>query len=236
MASYPITNAPVNFDMQTFRSISDNYDSLAKSCRYAVVFRPQGSKIFQQGYLNLVSDLTYLCEIAEFPGRGMNLLSQVRYYGPNMSFPTQTVYDTINFTFLCRNSMLERQFFDDWMQYINPIQTFDFNYRDDYISEVDIIQFNDRVAEYNEGPRPEYAITLHEAYPTLVNPQGVSWADQDFQRLTVNFTFTKWSRRGLDNLTRGTADQNGYNFNLVAGSSSVERENRPFDPSTKNQY
>ena len=186
-----IINAPANLTMIDFRAISDDYGGLVRSCRFAIRLNPIGSKIRE--YESFCRDFTYLCEIAEMPGRGfMNL--DVRYYGPSHKLPFQSTYEDINFTFLCRAESVERQFFDDWMYEINPINSFDFNYRDDYRSEIDIFQFSEST-EDGKDPYATYAVTLHNAYPLLLNPQPMTWGDAQFQRLVVSFTYTHWSRR-----------------------------------------
>lgn len=196
MASFTIQNAPEYLTMNDFRAVSDDYGGLIKSCKFAVRIVPQGEYISNYG--DFAKNLTYLCEVAEMPGRGfMNL--DVRYYGPNQKLPFQTTYEDMTLTFLCRAESIERQFFDDWMLVINPISTFDFNYRDDYASEITIYQFAD-FSEYegDDHPIASYYITLHNAYPILINPQPMTWADDQFQRLSVSFTYTHWSRKGYD--------------------------------------
>ena len=196
MASYNIENAPVNLTMLDFRAISDDYGGLIRSCRFAVRINPVGSKIVE--YSSFCRDFTYLCEIAEMPGRGfMNI--DVRYYGPSHKLPFQTTYEDINLTFLCRSDSIEREFFDNWLYEINPINNFDFNYRDEYRSEIDIFQFAETSFEDSEDePSATYAITLHNAFPILLNPQPMTWGDAQFQRLVVSFTYTHWSRKGYD--------------------------------------
>lgn len=216
MATIPITGAPENLTMEDFKAISEDYGGLVRACRFAAVIRPTGR--FITSLSNVVEDLTYLCEVAEMPGRGfMNV--DLRYYGPNFKLPFQSQYEDMNMTFLCRTTSLERQFFDDWMLVINPVNTWDFNYRDDYRSEIDIFQFGEFGVEDQDsaGPEAVYRFTLHNAYPVLVNPQPVTWADADqFQRLIVSFTYTHWSRKGLDPEPSVT-DPN--NVELVRGRS-----------------
>lgn len=211
MASVPIQNAPTNLTMIDFRAISDDFGGLAKTHRFAARIRPQGR--FLLPHLNLMRDLTYLCEVGELPGRGA-ALADVRYYGPNQKLPFQTVYEDITLNFLCRTASLEREFFDDWMNYVNPPNTWDFNYRDDYSSMIDVFQFS----EYPDGPfgpTAEYAITMHNAYPILVASQPMTWQDDIFQRVIVTFTYTHWERIGLDPVPR--MGPGGYSFNLVEG-------------------
>lgn len=213
MASINIENAPTALDMQTFRAISASYGSLAKSCRFAVKITPTGiSNPLTQYVSTMFRDLVYLCEVAEFPGRGFQNVD-LRYYGPNFKMPFQSTYEDINLTFLCRAQSLERQLFDDWMDLINPITSYDFNYRDDYASQIDIYQFSEFKAEGSTvGPSAEYMFTLKDAWPVLVNPQPVTWADDQFLRLGVTFTYTKWSRGNLEVPTTGTSGS----WNLLA--------------------
>jgi hypothetical protein len=196
MPSFNITDAPEYLTMNDFRAVSDDYGGLIKSCKFAVRIVPQGEYISNYG--DFARNLTYLCEIAEMPGRGFMSLD-VRYYGPNQKLPFQTTYEDMTLTFLCRAESIERQFFDDWMLVINPTNTFDFNYRDDYKSEITIYQFAD-FSEYEDDDHPiaSYCITLHNAYPILLNPQPMTWADDQFQRLSVSFTYTHWSRKRYD--------------------------------------
>jgi hypothetical protein len=196
MASFDISDPPQNLTMNDFRAISDDYGGLVKTCRFAVRLLPTGSLL--QGYSSFCRDFTYLCEIAEMPGRGfMNL--DIRYYGPSHKLPFQTTYEDMNLTFLCRSDSIERQFFDDWMYHVNPTNTFDFNYRDEYRAQIEIYQFADYSEdEYDSAPEATYCITVHNAYPILINPQPMTWGDAQFQRVVVSFTYTHWSRKNRD--------------------------------------
>ena len=195
--SYP--NSPKRLGMNDALAIMNKYGGLTKSCRFAVRISPpkfltssQSSSISK----NIIGDLTYLCEAVEMPGRGF-VNADVRYYGPNQKLPMLTQYEDTTMTFLCRVESYERQFFDDWMQNINPTNSFNFNYRDQYETEIEIMQF----AEYgssNNTPKEVYRIKLLNAYPLLVNPQPMTWADDQLMRLAVTFTYHKWRRPGID--------------------------------------
>ncbi|NDB87225.1 MAG: hypothetical protein EB127_31770, partial [Alphaproteobacteria bacterium] len=137
MASFFIPNAPVeNLSMSNFLSYSNKFGGLGKSCRFLAKIQPVGGLAVALNRNTIVNDLMYLCEATEFPGRTMNNI-EVRYYGPSFKLPVNTsMYDDINMTFMTRSDSYEREFFDDWMNVINPISTFDFSYRDDYRSDI----------------------------------------------------------------------------------------------------
>lgn len=224
-------NAPQRLSMQDFRSVSDRYQGLAKSCRYLVVIRPNGKLNIQYG--GFARDLTYLCESGEIPGRSfMNM--DVKYYGPNQKLPFQVQYEDMNLTFLCRTQSLERRFFDDWMSLINPIDTWNFNYREDYQCDIDIYQYGEspnftqsivgaflpEILGPQFSAQPQYWITVHNAYPLNLYLQQSTWTDDQFQRLVTTFTYTHWSRKNLDVPSRPQIWQNGYTPDVIESGST----------------
>lgn len=198
MPSYNIQNAPQNLTMNDVKSISSKYEGLVKSSRYAIRIVPVGDLLISLNYGTFLNDFTYLSDSTEIPGRAFMSIDN-RYYGPNFKLPFQSAYEDIAITFLCRTQSLERQFFDDWMEIINPTNLWDFNYRDSYRAKIEVFQ----LAMHGENkqstaPKAVYKWSIWDAYPIIVNPQPVTWADDNIQRLTVSFTYTKWTREGRD--------------------------------------
>lgn len=125
-----------------------------------------------------------LCDSAEFPTRAFNA-DEVRYYGPNFKLPYQSSYIDVTLSFLCRSEMREKEMFDTWMEVINPKSTYDFSYRKTYATDIDIYQ-------YTELGDPSYKVTLRHAYPLNVNAMPLNWAEDNFQRVQVQFAYTDW--------------------------------------------
>ena len=126
-----------DLSMGRFRSVLDTGGSVAKGCRYIVAIKPPTTiKSFPR-------ELHYLCEAAEFPGRGFSVV-QTRYYGPSQMFPVNSEYQPINLSFICRSDSQERRFFDDWLDVINPVDNFNFEYPEKYYSQIEVYQY----AEY----------------------------------------------------------------------------------------
>lgn len=197
MASVKFPNTITELDMQKFRSISGMAGGPAKSNRFLVEITG-GPAIIRDATLpdqriqnSTLSDLSFLCEAAELPGRGF-MSTDIRYYGPNFKAPYQSVYEDLNLTFICRDEFMERELFDDWMNIINPIRSFNFSYKDDYTCQIRLHQFSDLANE------SKYTFTFEKAYPILISPQPATWADDNFHRLTVSFTYVRWYREGLD--------------------------------------
>lgn len=203
MASFSISNPPANLTMLDFRSRLDNLGAPAKQCRYFVRIIPVGvnNKLTQLGYNYLLNDLSYLCESTELPGRAFEV-SEARYYGPGIAFPYNAKYSQeLSMSFLTRSDGYERQIFDDWLSIINPTNNFNFEYAENYYSTIDVFQLSeapDPNGSAPTAPKATYMWSLRNAWPATVNPQPVTWADNDVLRLSVSFIYQYWVRPGRD--------------------------------------
>jgi hypothetical protein len=188
MANVNQSNIPSTLSMMNFIAAADSAGQFAKNCRFVV--RIQAPPAVG----DTPADLHLMCESVEFPGRGFNV-TEARYYGPNQAFPNNTMYNTSNMSFICRSNSPERFFFDEWMEFISPTTTFNFSYPQEYWSTIQIYQLAEYgVATTSRAPKATYGWTLHKAWPTLVAPQQVAWADNDILRLQVTFSYKYWDR------------------------------------------
>lgn len=132
--------------------------------------------------------LALQCESTELPGRSL-AVQDVKIYGPTFKVPVQTVYNDISFTFLCTNEFYERKLFDRWLEAIHPSDTNNLRYAKSdstrYLTNVKIIQYDDFIKQI-------YAVELIDAFPYVITPQAVSWAEDGFHRLTVQFAYQKY--------------------------------------------
>jgi hypothetical protein len=185
-------NPPSNLNLNHFMSRLNELGNVAQSCRFAVQFSPVSRNL-------PANDLIYVCDSVEFPGRGFDV-TEVRYYGPSQVFPNNSMYQQANFSFICRQRSVERKFFDDWMDIINPPTSFNFEYAANYYSTVKIYQLANYSSKNSQTQGAVtsgdviYGWTLRKAYPILVVPQQVTWADNDILRLQVTFTYKYWDR------------------------------------------
>jgi hypothetical protein len=181
MASF-IPNAPDDpSDLNAYRATVA--DGFAKVCRFGVrLGRPA---LMTASIVNsMLRDMTLLCEAAEYSGKGLQTVD-ARYYGPQQKFPFNIQFNDLNLTILMRRDMQERLFFDYWMNLINPSNSYDFNYRDDYSCPVEIFAFD-------ETGEAVYYQKLDKAYPIQVSPTQTMMADDQIARLTVTLTFVRW--------------------------------------------
>jgi hypothetical protein len=212
--------SPAELDMLLVKAVSDAYGGLARSARFMARIVPGSSttKSFVNRNSGVARQLSYLCESAEFPSRGL-VSTEIRYYGPDVKFPYKTQYEDLNLIFLCRNEFLERDFFDSWMETINPSNTYDFSYKDDYTCQIELFQLGESIiTDGNTGNNlARYKFTFEKAYPININAQPVTWADDNYHRLQVTFTFTRWRREELD-----SQDINSY-YNRLVNDAETDR-------------
>jgi hypothetical protein len=165
-------------------------NDFAQSNRFRVLF----GAVPAMGNFNSFKNLTFYCEAAEFPGRSFQVTDQ-KIYGPTLKNPVVTQYSEITLSLYCDKKMNQKKFFDDWMNAVNPMANsgFDFNYRNDYITEVTIQQFSGlkRSAD-DETLVPTYSCRLYEAYPTNVAALNATWADDNFHRVSVTLAYRYW--------------------------------------------
>jgi hypothetical protein len=128
--------------------------------------------------------LTLRCENAELPGRTLST-AQMKIYGAEESFPYQTTFSDITLTFIVGDDMRERNLFDGWLDWINPTVTYDFQYKQNYVSDITITQ-------YNLQNRPSYSVTLKDAFPTAINAMDLDWSSDAYHKLNVTFAYTSW--------------------------------------------
>ena len=185
--------------------ISSFTDELAKPSRFKV-------KLNIPLALNGIIDtrtLSLRCENASLPGRTLSTLDH-RIYGPTEKYPYQTAYEDIALTFIVTSSMIEKTLFDNWLEYINPSQNWNFEFKKNYSVDLYITQYDQ---SDNEMP----VVKLHEAFPVGVNPLELDWSnDSTYHKLTVNFAYTYWEIESTAQPSQAVSLTKNSPFNLAA--------------------
>ena len=154
------------------------------------VFGKQGEQDEQARSSNpsVTRYLALQCESAELPGKTLQT-ADVKIYGPTFKVPYQTQYGDTSFTFLCTNDFFERKLFDRWTEAIMPSDTNNLRFPKGqstrYMTNIKIIQ-------YDEFIKQIYAVELIDAFPIGISPQSLSWSDENFHRLQIQFAYQKY--------------------------------------------
>ena len=171
----------LNFPNSIFSDVSDAIGS---------AFGRQGSsdEYSRTSNSSMSRYLALQCEAAEIPGRTLQT-ADVKIYGPTFKVPYQSMYSDTTLTFICTNEFYERKLFDRWIEAIHPSDTNNLRFpKDDktrYMTNIKIIQ-------YDEFIKQIYAVELLDAYPIGVAPQALSWSEDGFHRLQVQFAYQKY--------------------------------------------
>lgn len=129
--------------------------------------------------------LSLRCESATLPGRSVSTFDH-RIYGPTEKMPYQSAYEDIVLTFICEDGLLEKSAFNSWMDLINPLESWDFEYKQNYVKDISILQ-------YDTAGNAVHEVTLYEAYPIAVNQLDLDWSsDAPYHKLSVVFAYTYW--------------------------------------------
>lgn len=192
--------------ISTFMSSFTKSLELARPSRFYVDFiipdavaKKSGKKSNGQGSVS--QRLNLRCETAELPGKSF-MTHDLKIYGPTEKFPYQHQYNDLNFTFIVSGDMLEKEIFDDWMDYISPpfipssqkTGTFDFKYKKStnineggYSTDVIIYQLD-------TDDNFKYSVKLQEAFPIAVNQLDLDWSSDGHHKLNVTFAYTYWTK------------------------------------------
>jgi hypothetical protein len=171
----------LNFPNSVFKDVSDAIGS---------AFGRQGEKdeYSRTSNSSVSRYLALQCEAAELPGRTLQT-ADVKIYGPPFKIPYNSQYGDTTLTFLCTNDFFERKLFDRWIDAINPSDTNNLRFpkgqSSRYMINIKIIQYDDFIKQI-------YAVELIDAFPIGVAPQSLSWSDDSFHRLSVQFAYQRY--------------------------------------------
>ena len=173
-----IMNAPNAF----FTDITDGINSLFGKEASTQDIQSRTSNASMSRYLALQ------CESAELPGKSL-MTTPVKIYGPEYKVPYQTQYGEMSLTFICTNEFYERKLFERWLESIMPSDTIILRFANGketrYLTNLKVIQ-------YDEFIKQIYAVELIDAFPVSIASQPLSWSEEGFHRVTVQFAYQKY--------------------------------------------
>jgi hypothetical protein len=147
-------------------------------------------------YRDTAKNLTFRCESTQFPSRTLATTEQKFGTNPTEKHAYHTTYNDIEMTFIVSEDMSERYFFDAWLELINPTASFDFNYRNNYITDFYVFQYDGAVS------KTTYSIVLFDAFPISVNQLDLDWSNDSYHKLSVTFAYRYWQIRDPKELAK----------------------------------
>lgn len=129
--------------------------------------------------------LSLRCENAVLPGRTI-ATTDLKIYGPAEKIPYQTSYEDVTLTFIVTGAMIEKTMFGAWLDYINPIDTWNFEFKNNYVADIQITQYDILDNEI-------HTVQLVEAFPIAMNQLDLDWSnDNAYHKLSVTFAYRYW--------------------------------------------
>lgn len=137
-----------------------------------------------RGTSEIIKDLHFFAETAEFPGTQI-LTQELRYYDMPAKFAYGKAHDELNITFRLDRDFQVKKLFDVWVNSIYDRETGNINYKNFYSGSLQIYQVM-------ENGVSSYAIELEDVFPTQIGQVSLGW-DQggSYSRLPVTFTFKR---------------------------------------------
>jgi hypothetical protein len=185
------------FNVQTLSS-SLNKSGLAKVSHFEVQITGKGNSALEESMMARI-------DTVDLPGRSlMTTEHKFTNIGPLNKVPYGGVtYGDLTMSIIMSEDMREKEYFENWQNSMVDTGAFEVNgtaqdfagratlskfgtkYFDDYYGTVTIRQ-------YGSAGDLKSIHTLNEAYPIIINPISMSWADEQFAKLSVTFAYRNY--------------------------------------------
>ena len=148
------------------------------------------------------------CSAISMPEREV-VMKETKHGGPPRKFAIDFKSAPINATFYTGKSLIERTYFELWQQAAFSMKSFNFNYYDNYVSDINIFQIGSSAGK-NERDAVTYAVKLFDCYPKVIGPIEYSYAANEIQTFQVTFEFRYWINYFIDRGGKVTLGQSDY--------------------------
>lgn len=219
------------FNADQFRQHFSKHLDFARTAKFEVrISAPETLKIDSR-------DLRFQCESSELPGYSLNTVDG-RYYGVAQPVASTASFSDITLTFICSGDLWEKRFFDQWLNFISPINNFNLSYKDSYVSpKIEILQFPEgpKSGNFTDRVQPSYRVALFNAFPISIGPMQLNWSDDGIHRLVVIFKYDYWLTKEIESANRGLRDFQKQTNQSPSGSIPQEVDGIPTNlPTTQN--
>ena len=138
---------------------------------------------------NIDNTFSFRCEKAELPGRTLATADDAVGGGPALKLPYDVTYNDITLSIICSDDMVERTFFEEWMDRIigrgGRSNAGLVSYYNDYALGVSL-----QVDQLNEQNKILFRYTLKDIYPTALTPMNATWEETNtYQRFGVTLAY-----------------------------------------------
>ena len=149
----------------------------------------------------IARDVQAFCSKITLPDRKMGTTDYKTGAGPTRNIVSDVTYSDFTATFYCDKMMVERNFFELWQQSAYNNQSYNYDYYDNYVGEIEIFQLGS-FTENQSGDDIAHAVCIEECYPTSVGTVELGFETGKNQICTIDVTFSyrQWSNYTIDNM------------------------------------
>ena len=135
-----------------------------------------------------IRSISLRCDSISLPGRNLSAMTDSNIYGPTREIVEGVTYaEDINIVFNGSSGLDERVFFENWQRQAFDEDTWDVQYYNDYVGEVEIYLLD-------KQEQRRYGLKLHEAFPKTIAGNDLSMGSSgEIIKISVGFAFRFWS-------------------------------------------
>lgn len=126
-----------------------------------------------------------LCDSVNMPGITI-ASSQQRIWGEVREMPYEAIFEPVNLSFYVDTNIGAKNLFEEWVQLVRNPESRSFNYYNSYITDIDIM-----VHPINDNETAVHTVTLHEAYPKILQAVNLDYSSKDVMKYSVTMNY-KW--------------------------------------------
>ena len=156
------------------------------------------------------------CSAIAMPERTVEM-KEVKHHGPAYKIAIDYKSADITATFYADKFLRERSYFELWQKAAFSNQSHNFNFYDNYVSDVNIFQLG-QFASRKERDDVTYAVKLFDCFPKTISAVEYSYENNAVQTFQVTFGFRYWINYFLDR--SGNIELGQPNFRDVTVKSS----------------
>lgn len=160
---------------------------LMQSNRFKVEFSLPPALVNAKNTYNYIGDLRTVlmfCDSVQLPGMSIST-QQARIYGEFREMPYERLFENINLSFYVDNSLDSKALFDSWINSIQDPVTRQFNYYNEYITDITIYVLDKQDKE-------RYKVKLYECYPKSVSSIQMDHSSKDVMKVQVSLNYKYW--------------------------------------------
>jgi hypothetical protein len=137
------------------------------------------------------------CNAISIPDREV-VMKEVKHNGPSRKVAYDFKSSDIEATFYADKFLRERTYFELWQKSAVSTANFNYNFYNDYVTNLNIFQLGQYAASRQERDDVTYGVQLIDAFPKKISSVDYDAASNEVQTFNVSFTFRYWVNYFID--------------------------------------